>query len=56
MEYEKTVRNILSLLSVLLEEASYHDHACAIMGLPDNAEFPEESSVNGVVSQFERRT
>ena len=55
MEDEKAVCHILSLLSGLPEEASYHDHACAIMGLPDDAEFPEESSINGVVLQFERR-
>ena len=56
MEDEKAVRHILALLSGLPEEASYHDHACTIMGLPDDAEFPEESSINGVVLQFERRT
>lgn len=55
MEDEKAVCHILSLLSGLPEEASYHDHACAIMGLPYYAEFPEESSINGVVLQFERR-
>lgn len=54
MEDEKAVCHILSLLSGLPEKASYHDHACAIMGLPDDAEFPEESSINGVVLQFER--
>ena len=55
MEDEKAVCHILSLLSGLPEEASYHDHACAIMSLPDDAEFPEESSINGVVLWFERR-
>lgn len=55
MEDEKAVCHILSLLSGLPEEASYHDHACAIMRLPDDAEFQEESSINGVVLQFERR-
>ena len=54
MEDEKAVCHILSLLSGLPEEASYHDHACAIMSLPDDAEFPEESSINGVVLQFEK--
>lgn len=52
MEDEKTVRHILSLLSGLPEEASYHDHAYTIMGLPDDAEFLEESSINCVVLQF----
>ena len=32
MEDEKAVRHILSLLSGLPEEASYHDHAVAIIG------------------------
>lgn len=32
MEDEKAVRHILSLLSGLPEEASYHDHAAAIIG------------------------
>lgn len=56
MEDEKAVRHILSLLSGLPEEAPYHDHAYTIMGLPDDAEFLEESSINCVVLQFERRT
>ena len=32
MEDEKAVCHILSLLSGLPEEASYHDHAVAIIG------------------------
>lgn len=32
MEDEKAVRHILSLLSGLPEEASYHDHTVAIIG------------------------
>lgn len=32
MEDEKAVRHILSLLSGLPEEASYHDHTAAIIG------------------------
>ena len=32
MEDEKAVRHILSLLSGLPEEASYHDHAVVIIG------------------------
>lgn len=32
MEDEKPVRHILSLLSGLPEEASYHDHTVAIIG------------------------
>lgn len=32
MEDEKAVRHILSLLSGLPEEASYHDHTMAIIG------------------------
>lgn len=56
MEDEKAVRHILSLLSGLPEEASYHDHARAIMNLPDNAEFPEESSIDGVCLPLERGT
>ena len=54
MEDEKAVRHILSLLSGLPEEASYREHARTIMNLPDNAEFPEESSINGVCLPLER--
>ena len=32
MENEKAVRHILSLLSGLPEESSYHDHAVSIIG------------------------
>ncbi len=54
MEDEKAVRHILSLFSGLPEEASYQEHACAIMAKPDDEEFVRETTNNCWVLPIER--
>lgn len=49
MEDEKAVRHILSLLSGLPEEASYRDHAVAIIG--DVHAEPTEEEIEAAKTQ-----